>query len=45
MAKDGKRVEALWGLKLKLTFAECYSVGIDGGVGISPLASYGKPRQ
>ncbi len=39
--KGWKRVEALWGLKLKLTFAECYSVGIDGGVVISPLASYG----
>lgn len=36
-----KRTEALWGIKLKLTFAGCYTLGVDGGVGISPLASYG----
>lgn len=36
-----KRVEALWGLVLSVTFKEHYTVGITTGVGFTPLASFG----
>lgn len=36
-----KRVEALWGLVLSVTFKEHYTVGITTGVAFTPLASFG----
>ncbi len=39
--KGWKRFDAQWGFGLSITFAGCYHLGICGGVGISPLASYG----
>lgn len=36
-----KRVEALWGIKLKFTFAKSYTVGVVTGVAFTPLARYG----
>lgn len=36
-----KRVDAGWGIRLSVTFAESYYVGITGGVSFTPLAVYG----
>lgn len=41
MKHGWKRVDAMWGFGLSVTFAGCYHVGLSGGVGISPLAKYG----
>ncbi len=35
------RVDAQWGFNLHFTFAQNYTVGLSGGVGIAPLAKYG----
>lgn len=36
-----KRVDAGWNINLGTTFANCYYVGVSGGVNFTPLASYG----
>lgn len=36
-----RRVDALWGIRLKFTFAKNYSVGIVTAVAFTPLASFG----
>lgn len=35
-----KHVDGMWGISLKVTFAEHYTVGVNGGIGITPLASF-----
>ena len=35
-----KRFDCQWGFGLGVTFAHSYYIGISGGIGISPLASY-----
>lgn len=36
-----KHVDGMWGISLKMTFAQHYTIGVNGGIAFTPLASFG----